>query len=510
MARASFATWAFLALVATLPSSASASGDMLTLESEVHGADEACPLDVIPTPCPARWDANDPSTLGDDQVTTALFVDRVGAIVRVPVGDAPPMHVAIVPSNVTLQHPVYRELNRTWAELNDSRPEPVRPIVGFESRTRRMYDANGQLKEDHEWGIFLTVYPLGAGPGWCWDICQLDNQTYMRGSEDELRPFPNGIIVRDWDEDMSTDYLVSREIYETENCHWIPGIPCDTSAAQPHLTQLDQQYRNATPMASVGFQVNKTSVNVDSNQTTSSRSFGDGALATRRSTRELPISPKTAPPAVVPESRSGATPDSSPIVPDGPESPDPIDRTEHRPPSIQGKSSPRPTLAALAAGAATILALVAWLLYHRISQREGLDQETRRRVYEAVVASPGLQAAALAARLGLSHNTVKYHLKRLEEWNHISTGTGSGRRYFPTAHPAPEVRILEVLAQPTVRAVHAALVDQREADHSRLAAAARVSLPTVGRAVARLESVGLATQERVGKRVIVRPLKATH
>jgi predicted transcriptional regulator len=167
-------------------------------------------------------------------------------------------------------------------------------------------------------------------------------------------------------------------------------------------------------------------------------------------------------------------------------------------------------LAVVAGAIAGIAALVVWALYHRLDKRTGLDQGTRQNIHEAIQRQPGLRASDLAPQLGMDHSTVQYHLRKLHSWGYVRPSEGARPRYYPLAQSVEERRIAEVFAQPTVRAVFTVLQQEAEADHSQLAAATGFSLATIGRSAKLLETVGLAQQQRVGRRVIVRSTRREH
>lgn len=241
---------------------------LATVDADVQGADHPCPLDA-PAECPFTWDDGGTLAPGDDEVRSVVYVDTVRVRITSPSDAVPPQRVDGDPKNVTIQHPVNRELNQTWMELNDSRPDALKSTMAFESRPKRVQNEDGTYDED-EWGLFLTVFfpvpVLGYDNmqpvAYCWDTCSLDNQTYLRGSEDELRPFPNGIYARDYTGDeVSTDYYVDSYLTGIGVCFNL--VECDLSPLHPALQAIDEAYQAHAPEVAFGAQANRTDARVE-------------------------------------------------------------------------------------------------------------------------------------------------------------------------------------------------------------------------------------------------------
>jgi predicted transcriptional regulator len=455
-------------------------------------------------------------TPSDDKIETTIFVDNVRVSARPPVGNSPPDQFTLDPSALVIRHPVYRELNKTWLQLNDSRPDAARPYVGFESRQTRYCWKGEWVDSDDDRGLFLTLYtspdvPPGCGAidavQYCWDYCSLDNETEMQQSEDEIRPLPNDAsLLRSNDgRDFDTDAQVDGWVLAAETCS---SADCKNSTS-PVLDPLGKQYHDNTPDAAVGFRFNRTTVTVkpdkpprppefalSANMTALLESAAVGSLMLDVISPADDSNAHSFSPEPKPTSRS-------PVVPPSPPPP----KVSSVPPSVPPAQAPGVALL-IAAGAATTLLLAAWLLYTRLSRRDVLDQATRRRVHEKIRTSPGLRATDIAPQLGVSRKTIEYHAKRLQTGG-VVRAEGLRPRYFPIEQSIQESRVSQVLAQTTPRAVHAALRDRGELDHSQLATALGVSVATIGRAVARLEWAGLASQTRVGNRVLVRLVAPT-
>lgn len=474
---------------------------VVTVETQATGDDHECPVEGSLAACPFSWDTNSTTEPGDDTLSFIVFVNEVHVGIESDTGLVPSYEVTFVPTAIVLQHPLYRKVNETWPLLNDTRPTELQPVVGFERGA----------SERGEPGVFVDLYPVGLRAGWCWDICFIHNQTYGEFNETEIRPFPYGIVLREYTgETSSTDFIIERKMYEVSSCGagTLDDFPvaCETSAIKPALRVAQDEYEATTPLLRSEFQVNRTTVALDSESTPDARlPAGDSTFLRLRAGRELSFerSP-TSPWGISPTRGMGPTLPLGPPQAQG----HPAGRAEGGAPrtTVQGTASPTPPLlVVMASVTAVMVALVAWLLYHRVGRANGLEQETRRRIYEMLVASPGLRRAELAGRLSLGHNTVKYHLDCLEKWRMVRAGSGARPRYFPVDRSEAEARVVEALAQPSVRDVLAAVHTMENATLSRIAAAVGLSVATVHRAVERLEAAGLASKTRVGFRVFVRP-----
>ena len=106
-----------------------------------------------------------------------------------------------------------------------------------------------------------------------------------------------------------------------------------------------------------------------------------------------------------------------------------------------GWAKAHPKEAAVAAGSAGGLSLLAWLarrfgmlaflpLYTRLAPSEMLDNRVRSAVFEHVRAHPGAHPSAIAQALGLGWGTVVYHLARLEETRLVVAKAGGHRKCY--------------------------------------------------------------------------------
>jgi predicted transcriptional regulator len=85
---------------------------------------------------------------------------------------------------------------------------------------------------------------------------------------------------------------------------------------------------------------------------------------------------------------------------------------------------------------------------------------TRRRLYEAVVATPGLSAREVQRASGTAWGETTYHLLRLEEAGHVQREHGSHQDfYFAAAVPLGDRTILRLARSETVRRILVVLLE---------------------------------------------------
>jgi predicted transcriptional regulator len=459
--------------------------------------------------CPVAWDTNGTLAPGDDKVTTWFFVDDVHVSITTPIASGSRESVTVDPRNVTISHPLDDNIDQTWPRLNDTEPATLRPIVDFESRPQRLSDDNGN-PYDYGWGDFVTFYPpssLGLpwqsmSEGWCYDWCLLKNGTYLTKSHGNITPFPNGLVIQDY-QNWDSDQYVSDEFYEAKILCETAAHCNFTSSLNSTLDQGNATYLDLTPDVAWDAGVNQASVALDPKHHHENATL---ALASPRAIslkRDAPNTTATA------GSHSVQTVQRQPSTPDallhgrGART-----RPVHHVLSVQNLSpnppGPKRFAGFILLGLATGILALAWLLFHRIQTQNTLDQETRRRVHIAIAKSQGMRETDIARHLGLHRKSVKHHLERLLQSRIIKTDQALRPRYYLVNCPDAEMLPLAGLNHPKARALHEALQREREADHSTLARIMGVSVATVGRLVNKLEIGGVVTQERRGHRVVVR------
>src|SRR5438034_6047400 len=91
---------------------------------------------------------------------------------------------------------------------------------------------------------------------------------------------------------------------------------------------------------------------------------------------------------------------------------------------------------------------------------EGLELESRRRIYDFLVANPGVHLRRIGHALGMSTGMLSYHLGYLERNGVLKAeADGHRKRYFiARAFGEAQRRILAVLAQDVPRKIRGGLI----------------------------------------------------
>jgi DNA-binding transcriptional ArsR family regulator len=140
--------------------------------------------------------------------------------------------------------------------------------------------------------------------------------------------------------------------------------------------------------------------------------------------------------------------------------------------------------------------------YSRHDDSDPLDHDTRRRLYERVVASAGPNLETVASDTGTPRSTARYHVRVLVEEKLLQSLPLLGeRRLFEW--PAEDAALRTVLEKPSTARVLGAIARQEPVTVSELAGAVDRSPSTVSYHVGRFETVGLVEKERAGESVMV-------
>lgn len=153
---------------------------------------------------------------------------------------------------------------------------------------------------------------------------------------------------------------------------------------------------------------------------------------------------------------------------------------------------------------AGLIALAAWILYRRLTRDRVLDNDLRRRVRDLVDDAPGVTAARIADELDVHYDTVRHHLRVLDEFDEIRVDRfGSTRRYFPNhgRYTADDRALLAALrVEPRRRALET-LARDGGLSSGELAEAIGVAPSTASHHLAELEAAGLVERTRDGRSV---------
>lgn len=131
------------------------------------------------------------------------------------------------------------------------------------------------------------------------------------------------------------------------------------------------------------------------------------------------------------------------------------------------------------------------------------ENETRRRIYEAVERSPGTYIARLAETTSTPRSTVRYHLRVLEETGLVRSETVRGKqRYVAAGLDDEEATLATAYADEATATVLDALARTMPASVSELAEEIDRTPGTVSHHLDRLETAGLVERERSGNAVL--------
>lgn len=170
-------------------------------------------------------------------------------------------------------------------------------------------------------------------------------------------------------------------------------------------------------------------------------------------------------------------------------------------------------LAAAAGAAVAVVYLLGdrfrWLLvglYHRIRREDLFDNETRRRIREALRERPGLHFRKLARRLDVAHDPLNHHLRILRDRQLVVEEQIQGRRcLFWTGQIDPRCRrALGLAASSGARSLLEVLRGSPGLDTTQLGEEAGLAPSTVSYHLERLQKAGVVERERDGRHVRAR------
>lgn len=160
---------------------------------------------------------------------------------------------------------------------------------------------------------------------------------------------------------------------------------------------------------------------------------------------------------------------------------------------------------ALGMGAAVAIAAGIWILYRRLSRDDVLDNDLRSRILGYVEADPGVHPSSLADDLDVAHQTVRYHLRVLEEFGEVELRSRGGNVHCFRAgvHDADDRRLAPVLTSASKRALLGLLVQEPGLCIAEAARRLDRDRSTVKRHVDALEDDGVVCSERRGSTRVV-------
>jgi predicted transcriptional regulator len=145
-------------------------------------------------------------------------------------------------------------------------------------------------------------------------------------------------------------------------------------------------------------------------------------------------------------------------------------------------------------------------------RRRLLSQESRRRVYEAICADPGIHLRELSRLVAQSLGNVEHHLQHLVRHGLVSSHRGRNRcSYFPTGQvDARDARLLHLLRKEPCRTILTALADAPDQSTSEVAARLGLSSSTASYHLKRLKEEGLIESVSVGRERLHHLREAEH
>lgn len=165
--------------------------------------------------------------------------------------------------------------------------------------------------------------------------------------------------------------------------------------------------------------------------------------------------------------------------------------------------------AALVVGsiAASLVGFLGSALYHRIRPNAALENDTRKVIFEAVCAHPGLGVHAIAKTAGVSYSTATYHLERLQGAGMIvMTPDGNKLCYYKNggAFTETERRILPLIKNDEASRLLEAIIERPGTYRAELAERLGVTATTINWHLKRLREAGLVDETRQGRNAHLR------
>jgi len=146
--------------------------------------------------------------------------------------------------------------------------------------------------------------------------------------------------------------------------------------------------------------------------------------------------------------------------------------------------------------------VVPLLGYRRISRRNALDHDSRKRLYECIGQNPGISLGALTRASGVARGVAQYHLCRLKSMGMIVAVRQGGQvGYFKTGEGSGAVgRSVHLhLQNSTTRQILSLLLEDHRPSQQDLAVAVGISAPSVFWHMRRLITDGIVEPHREGR-----------
>lgn len=150
------------------------------------------------------------------------------------------------------------------------------------------------------------------------------------------------------------------------------------------------------------------------------------------------------------------------------------------------------------------LKMISVLGYRKIGKYAILYNENRQKIYETVMANPGVRLTALMHMTGMKEGTLTYHLRILRMKKRIATfGTGRYLRYFENNGRYSELakKMFWHLQNPTARRILEILASSPEVSRKEIAGILGIAGPSITWHTNRMSSDGIITTQRNGRAV---------
>ncbi|SEO39597.1 Helix-turn-helix domain-containing protein [Halogranum amylolyticum] len=131
-----------------------------------------------------------------------------------------------------------------------------------------------------------------------------------------------------------------------------------------------------------------------------------------------------------------------------------------------------------------------------------LENDTRRRIYEAVERAPGTYVARLVERTSIPRSTVRYHLRVLADAGLVTSEAVRGKQRYVASGDDADATLAAAYTDEATATLLDALRRTMPVTVSELADEIDRTPGTVSHHLDRLESEGLVERERVGNAVM--------
>ena len=222
--------------------------------------------------------------------------------------------------------------------------------------------------------------------------------------------------------------------------------------------------------------------------------------------RALPaLAPEPAPPALArPSAAQHVVADDATIAPRAPlASPSSPETSTQAGAFVPSARAPGGAPTFVWSGAALgAVALLGVALYHRIRPNAALENETRKVIFAAVCAQPGLGVHEISKLAGVSYSTTTYHLERLVAAGMlVMTPDGNKLCYYKNggAFTESERRILPLLKNEEAAKLFEAILHAPGTYRAALAEKLGVTATTINWHLRRLREAGLVDETRAGR-----------